>query len=141
IDWTMLPDYSTRVLRVWSRDSLGDETDLELAVTGNGLLAHRSGSAGPTQIELGWGPDTELDYLSAAFSAVIVARLGLSPGDARRVQGVHIGTDDLELTVLDQEYRCLEAGRLLCLTPATCHKAELVVGDLGALMAYGDLLR
>lgn len=141
ITWTLRRDLSTRVLQVTSRDALAEEHELELAVTGNGLLAHRVGPDGPSQVELGWGPDAELDHLSAVFSSVIAARSSLEPGQTRSVRAVHVGTEDLELTVIDQEYRSVGENRLVCATPTTGHEAELVIGDLGALVSYEGLTR
>ena len=137
VEWELLPDLSTRVLQVLSRDGQGEEYELELAVTGNGVLAHRVAPDGPSQVELGFGPGVELDYLSAAFSAVLAARSG--PG-RRSVSTILIGTEDLDLSVVERECENDAAG-LLCRTPSTGHEARIEVGPSGELVSYAGLLR
>jgi hypothetical protein len=100
VDWDLDGDLVTRLLRIVSLERFSGESELELTVTGNGLLAHRRAPDGPTQVELGWGPNAELEYISAAFPAVMLARSGLEPGAVRQVDAVHIGTIDLVPTVI-----------------------------------------
>src|ERR1700730_10712366 len=66
VDWELDEWLVTRVLHIHSRERFSGECELELTISGNGLLAHRAALEGPTQVELGWGPAAELDYISAA---------------------------------------------------------------------------
>jgi hypothetical protein len=110
VDWDLDGDLVTRFLHIVSRERFAGEAELELTVTGNGLLAHRRAQDGPTQVELGWGPNAELDYVSAAFPTVMLARSGLEPGAARHVDAVQIGTVDLDPTIVALRLRELPAG-------------------------------
>jgi hypothetical protein len=140
IDWRLDRDLRTRLLRIESTVD-GMRLNLELAVTGNGLLAHRSAPDGPTQVEMGWGPGVELDYLSAAFPAVMAARSRLGVGDRRRADVVHIGTEDLLPGILALELSALDAATIEVLVPATGHRATLSIGQAGALLGYEGLFR
>jgi hypothetical protein len=102
VDWDLDGKLVTRLLHIVSSERVTGETELEVTVTGNGLLAHRRGPDGPTQVELGWGPNAELDYISAAFPTVMLARSGLAPGASRKVDAVQIGTLDLVPTIVGQ---------------------------------------
>ena len=155
VDWQLDADLVTRLLHITSRDRWGDEYDLELTVTGNGLLAHRAAPDGPTQVELGWGPAAELDYISAAFPAVMAARARLEVGAATRVDAVQVGTEDLEPRIVPMELALEDAaatveqpgaGPTQCRRhrlgiPATGHSASFWTGAGGALLAYEGLLR
>jgi hypothetical protein len=110
VDWDLDRDLVTRLLHIVSREHFAGEAELELTVTGNGLLAHRQAQDGPTQVELGWGPTAELDYISAAFPTVMLARSGLAPGATRHVDAVQIGTVDLVPTIVAQVLREVPAG-------------------------------
>jgi len=155
VDWRLDANLVTRLLHVTSRDRWGGEYDLELAVGGNGLLAHRAGPDGPTLVELGWGPRAELDYISAAFPLVMAARARLTAGATRRVDAVQIVTEDLEPRVvamdlgLEDEAAAMDLpgaivrpGRRYRLgIPATGHSACFWIGPSGALLGYEGLLR
>ncbi|MEA2644948.1 MAG: putative glycolipid-binding [Chloroflexota bacterium] len=105
IQWELDRDLVTRLLYIHSTDAWGGDAELELTITGNGLLAHRRAAEGPTQVELGWGPDAELDHLSMAFPLVMAARRDLPPGGAAVIDVVHVQLDDLLPVVLRQEVR------------------------------------
>src|ERR1700680_56866 len=107
LDWELDDSMVTRLLRVQSRERFSGDHELELTVSGNGLLAHRQAPDGPTQVELGWGPGAELDYISAAFPAVMLARSRLAPGEVRHVDAVAIGTVDLVPVVFPERLRRL----------------------------------
>src|SRR5258708_9920724 len=95
IDWELDRRLVSRLLRIHSHERFSGDHELELTVTGNGLLAHRVAPDGPTQVELGWGPRAELDHLSAAFSTVVVEPLDLIPGKPLAIDAVQLGTADL----------------------------------------------
>jgi hypothetical protein len=145
VDWELDPSLTTRLLVIHSVNGLGEDTELELTVTGNGLLAHRAGSDGPTQVELGWGPNAELDYLSAAFATVMVARSALSPGRSRRIECVTIGIEDLVPEIVVRELTALESadGALTVANRAveTGHSTTLAVDPSGALRDYAGVFR
>jgi hypothetical protein len=141
VDWQLSDDLRTRVLRIDSSvEGLGD-LELELAVTGNGVLAHRVAPDGPSQVEMGWGSNAELDYLSAAFATVIVARSRLAAGATRAIDVLHIGTEDLLPSTLSLELRAFDETSLEILVPSTDHRARLFVGESGMLLDYEGLLR
>ena len=141
LEWELAGDLSTRLLYIASTDGFGDEYELELTVTGNGMLAHRSAPDGPSQVELGWGPGVELDYVSAAFPTVAMARFPLGPGAHREVSAVHIGVDDLEPQVLEQVWSAAGPGGVLVVTRATGHRASMALRQDGLLLSYAGLLR
>jgi hypothetical protein len=145
VDWELDPSLATRLLVIHSRSGLGEESELELTVTGNGLLAHRAGGDGPTQVELGWGPNAELDYLSAAFAAVMVARSSLSPGQSRRIECVTIGIEDLVPEIVTRELTALESAEgtnvLVNRAIETGHSTTLEIDPSGALRSYAGVLR
>lgn len=155
VDWELDQMMSTRVLRVHSRERFSGDHELELTVTGNGLLAHRDAPDGPTQVELGWGPKAELDYISAAFPAVMLARSALAPGEVRQVDAVQIGTLDLIPTIIPQRLRGLPlesksaprrldhaaAALVECVVIDTGHVAQISIAASGALLRYSGLLR
>jgi hypothetical protein len=118
----------------------GEVYELEVAVTGNGVLMHRAAPEGPAQVELGWGPDAEFDYLSAAFTAVIVARSGLPAGGTRTLTAVQISAEDLEPMLVTQEWRATDETTFECLTRQTGHRAAVVVGAAGEVRSYEGLL-
>jgi hypothetical protein len=154
LDWQLDRGLVTRLLYIHSRDSWGEEYELEVAVTGNGLLAHRRAPDGPTQVELGWGPNAELDYISAAFAVVIMARSfpgngvghGLhSAGAERAIDAVEFGVEDLVPGVVARRLRRIDpegpdgvAARSV--TVATGHAATIEVAHSGALVRYEGLL-
>jgi hypothetical protein len=109
LEWHLEPDLSTHVIYLRATNSWGEEHILEAAVTGNGLIASRSGPEGPTQVEMGWGPEVELDHLSAAFTAVLVERWRRSGAEERDLDVVYLG-DDLVPEPLRQHYRALQRG-------------------------------
>ena len=147
----------TRLLQVHSQGRLTGESELELTVTGNGLLAHREAPDGPTQVELGWGPDAEIDYISAAFPAVMLARSGLAPGAIREIDAVQLGTVDLVPIIVAQRLCRLPPHRLEtktdigpivpvtsqveCIVVDTGHVAIISTTASGALVGYSGLLR
>jgi hypothetical protein len=148
LTWQLDGNLITRLLHISSRDALDDEYELELSVTGNGLLAHRRGPDGPSQVELGWGSDWELDYVSAAFTAVLLARSDFAHAPERRVRAVHIGVEDLEPTMLAQVYTAeVIAGSapddiglvLRCLTPSTGYRATITTNARGEVLSYENL--
>jgi hypothetical protein len=163
IDWELDASMLTRLLRIFSRERFSGDYELELSVGGNGLLAHRDAPDGPTQVELGWGPNAELDYLSAAFPAVMVARSDLAPGASRDVDAVQLGTADLVPTIIGQRLvrigpdaaprlvpipgaspavaATVAASHVQCTVVDTGHVAVISTAASGALVAYSDLLR
>jgi hypothetical protein len=155
IDWELDEWLLTRVLHIHSRERFSGECQLELTVSGNGLLAHREAPEGPTQVELGWGPAAELDYISAAFPAVMLARAGLAPGDVRRIDAVQVDTVDLIPIVVRQQLRGLPlepgsepagldhpaAAVVECLVIDTGHVAKISTAASGALLGYSGLLK
>jgi hypothetical protein len=154
LDWRLDGALVTRLLNIHSRDSWGEEYELEVAVTGNGLLAHRRAPDGPTQVELGWGPDAELDYISAAFAVVIMARSfsadavepGVDAAGAERViDAVEFAVEDLVPAVVARRLRRVDpSGRVAVsarsITVATGHVATIEVAQSGALVRYEGLL-
>ncbi|MDP9324998.1 MAG: hypothetical protein M3O87_00485 [Candidatus Dormibacteraeota bacterium] len=145
LDWELDARLVTRRLLLQSRTGWGDECELELTVTGNGLLAHRVAPDGPTQVELGWGPQAELDHLSAAFPMVMAARTTLIAGESRHVETIYIGAEDLLLQVVPRELTAVagEGGALDLLSRAveTGHAVRLTRDPSGALRSYEGLLR
>jgi hypothetical protein len=141
LDWELDESMLTRLLHVSSRERFSGEYELELTVTGNGLLAHRDAPDGPTQVELGWGPNAELDYISAAFPAVMVARSDLAPGATRDVDAVQLGTADLVPITLGQRLRRIDPDTVECTVVDTGHVAVITTAASGALVAYSGLLR
>jgi hypothetical protein len=137
--WDLTPGLGTRLLRIESTVR-GEAYEVEIAVTGNGVLMHRVAPEGPSQVELGWGPDAEFDYLSAAFTAVTVARSGLTAGRTRVLTAVQISADDLEPMLVTQEWRATDEATLECLTRQTGHRAAVVVGAAGEVRSYEGLL-
>lgn len=145
LEWRLDPRLATRLLYIHSLDAWGQQFELEATVTGNGLLAHRAAPDGPTQVELGWGPDAELDYVSAAFASVIMARSFSGDAHERRVDAVEFGVEDLVPTIVARRYHLLEAtsggGALAsCVTEETGHQALVEVGAGGALVRYEGVL-
>jgi hypothetical protein len=166
VDWDLDRDLVTRLLHIVSRERFAGEAELELTVTGNGLLAHRQAQDGPTQVELGWGPNAELDYISAAFPTVMLARSGLASGVTRRVDAVQIGTVDLVPTIVAQVLRGVPTGdprgtppmaqgtgqaapeagtetarQVECVVIETGHLATATATAEGVLLGYTGLLR
>jgi hypothetical protein len=159
LDWELDTSMVTRRLEIWSRERFGGDHRLELTISGNGLLAHREAPDGPTQVELGWGPQAELDYISAAFPAVMLARSGLATGQVRQVEVVQIGTLDLVPVIVPQRLLGLPlkddelsgkdlrhgveeaAARVECRVAATGHVALITTAPSGALLGYSGLLR
>ncbi|HEV3233502.1 MAG TPA: hypothetical protein VG329_03010 [Candidatus Dormibacteraeota bacterium] len=145
LDWELDARLVTRRLLLQSRTGWGDECELELTVTGNGLLAHRLAPDGPTQVELGWGPQAELDHLSAAFPMVMAARTELNAGESRRLETIYIGAEDLILQVVARELTAVATEGptpdLLSRALDTGHAARLTFDPTGALRSYEGLLR
>jgi hypothetical protein len=165
LEWDLDRDLVTRLLRIESRERFTGESELELTITGNGLLAHRRAEDGPTQVELGWGPNAELDYVSAAFPTVLLARSALQPGQTREVDAVQIGTADLLPGIVSRRLRAVAPGeddtaapvaldlgvaggaplrtarRVDCLTVQTGHVAIATASAEGVLLGYAGLLR
>lgn len=144
VDWELDAQLTTRLLVIHSRDGWGRDHELELTVTGNGLLAHRVAPDGPTQVELGWGPAATLDYLSAAFSTVMLARAGLGPGESALLDAVQLGIEDLVPEIVPREIRRLDdedGARYVSTVIATGHSAVLALDPSGALRSYAGLLR
>jgi hypothetical protein len=145
LQWQLDSGLATRLLYIHSRDGWGEEFELEATVTGNGLLAHRAAPDGPTQVELGWGPNAELDYLSAACAEVIMARSFGGEARERRVDAVEFAVEDLVPAIVARRYLRLEApfggGTIAsCLTEETGHQALVEVSAGGALVRYAGLL-
>jgi hypothetical protein len=145
LDWELDARLVTRRLLIQSRSGWGEEYEIELTVTGNGLLAHRVAPDGPTQVELGWGPEVELDHLSAAFATVMAARSALEVGHRRRLDTVYLAPEDLLPGVVARELLRLpdEAGATVLLNRAvdTGHEVRLELHPSGALRGYEGLLR
>ncbi|MEA2682700.1 MAG: hypothetical protein QOK05_1028 [Chloroflexota bacterium] len=146
VRWQLDERLVTRLLHIHSVDSWGEEYDLEVTITGNGLLAHRAAPHGPTQVELGWGPRAELDYISAAFPAVIMARSFAGGGSARTVDAVEFGVEDLVPVIVSRRYQrtgqAAEGGiTAQCLTEETGHASTVEVSAGGVLLGYEGLLR
>jgi hypothetical protein len=145
LEWHLEAGLATRILYLSSSDGFGNDYELELAVTGNGILAHRTGPDGPTQVELGWGPEAELDHLSAAFSAVLVARSGFDSRAERVAETVVIGTEDLVPRPARHAYRLLPGGsgtrRIEHRSLSTGHTAVMEARIDGPLVGYAGLLR
>lgn len=129
VQWELDAELATRLLIIHSTDGWGAEAELELTITGNGMLAHRRAPDGPTQIELGWGPQAELDYLSMAFPLVLNARRAPAGGGSEVIDSLHIGLEDLLPVVVRLEIGRRTPGpanpaghRLECLTLDTGHR-------------------
>lgn len=145
VQWDLDAALATRLLYIHSRDGWGDEYEVEATITGNGLLAHRSAPDGPTQVELGWGPAAELDYISAAFPAVIMARSFAEGAWARRVDAVEFGVEDLVPTIVERHYQVQDRPvgggvSARCVTGETGHAALVEISAGGALLRYEGLL-
>lgn len=154
VDWELDELLVTRVLRIHSRERFSGDHELELTISGNGLLAHRHAPDGPTQLELGWGPAAELDYVSAAFPAVMLARAALQPGEVRHVDAVQLSTADLIPAVVPLRLHRLTlapggvppgfdqpaAAVVECLVIDTGHVARISTAASGALLGYSGLL-
>ncbi|MFN2463621.1 MAG: putative glycolipid-binding domain-containing protein [Candidatus Dormibacteria bacterium] len=140
VEWQLGPDLATHILNMWMTNEWGEEFTLEAAVTGNGLIASRSGPDGPTQVEMGWGAAVELDHVCACFTTITLARLGLASGARQRVASVFINPDDLVPQPLEQEYRALSAtGMIQRMSPATGSRAAIVTLPGGVLRSYEGL--
>ncbi|HEV3232403.1 MAG TPA: putative glycolipid-binding domain-containing protein [Candidatus Dormibacteraeota bacterium] len=105
LEWHLEPDLATRILYLSTRNAWGEEHRLELAITGNGVLASREAPDGPSQVEMGWGPEVELDHLGAAFTTILLARWDFAARPARRIRTVFIGAEDLVPEPLEHDYR------------------------------------
>ena len=145
IEWLLEPDLATRLIHISTIDHWGQQFYLEAAVTGNGLIASREGADGPTQVEMGWGPDVELDHVSACFTTVLLARWDLTGRPHRAVTSVYIPAEDLLPEPLEQEYRVLERSpsvtRVERLVPGTGSRAEIAVLPGGVVERYEGLFR
>ena len=147
VEWHLEADLSTHVLYIAASDNWGQDSTLELAVTGNGMLASRTGPDGPTQVEMGWGPGVELDHLSACFTTVILGRWNRDAQPTRDLTTVYIGAEDLVPEALDQHFRVLEhdpirgTTRVQRVAPATGSSAEITVIDGGVVAGYQGLFR
>jgi len=143
IEWHLEEDLATDVVYISTVDHWGQEFYLEAAVTGNGFIASREGADGPTQVEMGWGPDVELDHVSACFTTVLLARWDLAAMPHRAVTSVFIPADDLLPEPLGQEYRVLENSpsmtRVERLVPGTGSRAEIAVLPGGVVQRYEGL--
>ncbi|HXA42332.1 MAG TPA: hypothetical protein VNV65_05370 [Candidatus Solibacter sp.] len=140
IDWELDHRLVTRLLRIHSHERFSGDHELELTVTGNGLLAHRVAPDGPTQVELGWGPHAELDHLSAAFATVVVERLDLIPGNALEIDAVQLGTADLVPAIVPVVVSAAAATGIDWTVVATGHSTRITTAAAGAIAAYGELL-
>ncbi len=140
IDWELDRRLVSRLLRIHSHERFSGDHELELTVTGNGLLAHRVAPDGPTQVELGWGPRAELDHLSAAFATVVVERLDLIPGKPLDIDAVQLGTADLVPVVVPVVVSAAAAGGIDWTVVATGHSIRITTAQAGAIAAYGELL-
>ena len=145
LTWELDAALATRLLYIHSRDAWGEEFEVEATVTGNGMLAHRAAPGGPTQVELGWGSNAELDYVSAGFAAVIMARSFHGNAMERHVDAVEFGVEDLVPAIIPRLYRRLPGGAgggaaAECITAGTGHRARVEVAPGGALLAYEGLL-
>ena len=145
IEWHLEADLGTHVIYISTIDHWGQEFYLEAAVTGNGFIASREGADGPTQVEMGWGPDVELDHLSACFTTVLLARWDLGVRPHRAVTSVYIAAEDLLPEPLEQEYRVLEHSpsitRVERLVPGTGSRAEIAVLPGGVVDRYEGLFQ
>lgn len=145
IEWHLEADLSTHLLYIATTNHWGEELTLELAVTGNGLLASRTGPDGPTQVEMGWGPRVELDHLSAAFTTVFLARWLPYGGAAGDVATVYIGAEDLEPEALLQQYRVVTAEATVTTversSPDTGSRALITALPGGVVGGYEGLFR
>lgn len=145
IEWHLEPDLATHVIYITTVDHWGQEYYLEAAVTGNGLIASREGPDGPTQVEMGWGPDVELDHVSACFTTVLLARWGRGALPRRAVTSAYIPVEDLRPEPLEQEYRVLEDSasirRVERLVPGTGSRAEITVLPGGVVKRYAGLFQ
>ena len=143
IEWHLEEDLSTHVIYISTTDHWGQEYYLEAAVTGNGFIASREGADGPTQVEMGWGPDVELDHVSACFTTVLLARWDVASTPRRQVTSVYIPAEDLLPEPLDQEYRVIDRSASLTrverLVPATGSRAEISVVPGGLVQRYEGL--
>lgn len=143
IEWHLEPDLATHVIYISTVDHWAQEYYLEAAVTGNGLIASRKGPDGPTQVEMGWGPDVELDHLSACFTTVLLARWDLSSRPRRTITSAYIPVEDLMPEALEQEYGVLEHSdaitRVERVVPATGSRAEIAVLPGGVVQRYEGL--
>ena len=154
VDWELDESLATRVLHIHSWERFSGHHELELTVSGNGLLAHRDAPDGPTQVELGWGPAAELDYISAAFPAVMLARAGLALGEVRHIDAIQVATVDLVPVVVPQRLRRLPlepenmpqvldqpaAVVVECMVIDTGHVARISTSGSGTLLGYSGLL-
>ena len=150
--WELDGNLRTRMLLITGTNGSGEEYELELALTGNGVLAHRRAPDGPTQIEMGWCPDAELDFISAAFTSVLVARSDFSHAAQRKVTVVLIASTDLIPVVVEEEYRLLgptewrtatgvqPARELEVHVAASGHRARLLVLDDGIVAQQQGVL-
>ena len=139
VDWLLAPDLSTRLLYISSQDGYGDRRELEIAVTGNGALCHRTAPDGPTQLELGWGPLVEVDFISAAFPTVLLAR---SPkGVERSLRAVLVDVEDLLPHPQEQRYRWVGETAVVLTLPETGKVIPITLDSDGFVNEYGDLLR
>jgi len=147
VEWHLKPDLSTHVLYIAGSDHWGQESTLELAVTGNGMLASRTGPDGPTQVEMGWGPGVELDHLSACFTTVIMGRWNREAQPTRELTTVYIGAEDLVPEILEQHFRVVGRDasrgttRVERLAPGTGSSAHVTVHDGGVVAGYQGLFR
>ena len=140
VDWELDGRLVTRLLRINSHERFAGDHELELTISGNGLLAHRAAPDGPTQVELGWGPQAELDHLSAAFATVVVERLDLAPGSSAQVDAVQLGTADLVPTIVPVVVSAEAATAIDWTVVATGHSTRITTAMGGAIASYGDLL-
>lgn len=147
IEWHLEDDLSTHVLYMAGTDHWGEEFTLEAAVTGNGLLASRTGPDGPTQVEMGWGPDVELDHISACFTTVLLARWDTATVPRRELTTVYIAAEDLVPEPLDQVYRVTARDPATTVTtiervaPVTGSSAMIRLGQGGVVLGYEGLFR
>jgi hypothetical protein len=146
LEWRLDAELNPRVLNISSRNQWGAVHELEAAVTGNGMLAHRSGPDGPSQVELGWGLEAAFNHLSAAFSEVILARAARVGAPLTTISAVTVTSDELELVVVSQRYRLLGTGadggrEYSCLTIDSGREDRLRVSAEGVLLEYSGLLQ
>jgi hypothetical protein len=147
IEWHLEQDLSTHVLYMAATDAWGDDYTLELAVTGNGLLGSRGGPDGPTQVEMGWGRDVELDHVSAAFTTILLARWNMAAHPRRDVTSVYIRAEDLVPEPLEQRYVVVSRDpaaattRVQRIAPGTGSSTLVTVLDGGIVAAYEGLFR
>lgn len=141
VTWHLGDRLETRVLAIATRNGFGEGHEVELAFTGNGVLAHRRGPDGPSQIELGWGPRAEVDYLSAVFSEVTLRRLAARHVVEEDVECLSIDAETLEPVVVTRRYRRLADSAWACEVAATSHHARLMQDGAGVLVEYEGLFR